>query len=143
MYAGKYNHTLDTKGRLILPSKLRDSLGEEFVVTKGIDGCLFVYDKTEWAQFEEKLDTLSITSKESRKVLRFFLSGAAYVEVDKQGRFLVPTELREYAGLDKEVCMVGSGRHVEIWDRARWDAENEDIDVDQSMAYLDSIGIRL
>ena len=86
MYTGEYNHTVDSKGRLILPSKLREALGDSFMVTKGIDGCLFVYDKAEWAVFEEKLTALSITNRESRKVLRFFLSGAIDVEVDKSSR---------------------------------------------------------
>ena len=143
MYTGEYNHTVDSKGRLILPSKLREALGEEFVVTKGVDGCLFVYDRTEWSHFEEKLTTLSITNRESRKALRFFLSGAASVEVDKQGRFLIPTGLREYAGLEKDVVLVGCGRNVEIWDKDRWAAINSDDDVEEVMEYLNGIGLRL
>lgn len=143
MYTGEYNHTVDSKGRLILPSKLREALGEEFVVTKGVDGCLFVYDKAEWSHFEEKLNTLSITNRESRKALRFFLSGAASVEVDKQGRFLIPTGLREYAALEKDVVLVGCGRNVEIWNKDRWAAINNDDDVEEVMEYLNGIGLRL
>lgn len=143
MYIGEYAHTVDTKGRLILPSKLREALGEEFVVTKGVDGCLFVYDKTEWANFEEKLNALSITNRESRKALRFFLSGASYVEVDKQGRFLLPASLREYAALEKEVILVGCGRNLEIWNKDRWEAINSDDDVEEVMEYLNGIGLRL
>ena len=96
---GEYNHTIDTKGRLIIPSKFREALGEEFVVTKGLDGCLFVYDNKEWAAFEEKLKSLPLTNKDARQFVRFFLAGAAMAEVDKQGRILVPSVLREFAGL--------------------------------------------
>ncbi len=142
MYTGEYNHTVDTKGRLILPSKLREALGDEFVVTKGMEGCLFVYDKIEWSKFEEKLNGLSITNRESRKALRFFLSGAVTAEVDKQGRFLIPTNLREHAGLTKDVVLVGCGRNVEIWDKERWLASNENDDIEAIIDYLDDIGVR-
>lgn len=143
MYTGEYNHTVDSKGRLILPSKLREALGDEFVVTKGVDGCLFVYDKTEWSEFEEKLNALSITNRESRKVLRFFLSGAVSVEVDKQGRFLIPTNLREYAGVEKDVVLAGCGRNIEIWDKQRYEDSKIDADIGEMMDYLDDIGVRL
>ncbi|MFI3237664.1 MAG: division/cell wall cluster transcriptional repressor MraZ [Lachnospiraceae bacterium] len=143
MYIGEYNHTIDSKSRLILPSKLREALGDEFVMTKGVDGCLFVYDKTEWAHFEEKLDVLSITNKESRTVRRFFISSAATVEVDKQGRFLVPANLRTYAGLEKEVVFAGCGRNIEIWNSERWNEMNNDNDVEEIMEYLDGIGLNL
>ncbi len=88
MFMGEYNHTIDAKGRLIIPSKFRESLGDIFVVTKGLDGCLFVYDNAEWNVFEEKLKSLPLTNKDARKFVRFFLAGAAEVEVDKQGRIL-------------------------------------------------------
>ena len=101
MFMGEYNHTIDTKGRLIIPSKFREVLGEEFVVTKGLDGCLFVFDNNEWSAFEEKLKTLPITNKDARKFVRFFLAGAASVEVDKQGRILIPSVLREFSELQK------------------------------------------
>ena len=90
MFMGEYNHTIDTKGRVIVPSKFRETLGDEFVVTKGLDGCLFVYDNQEWTAFEEKLKALPITNKDARAFVRFFLAGAAGVEVDKQGRILLP-----------------------------------------------------
>ena len=111
---GEYNHTIDTKGRLIVPSKFREALGDEFVVTKGLDGCLFVYDNKEWSAFEEKLKALPLMNKESRKFVRFFLAGAANVEVDKQGRILIPSVLREFAGLDKDVVLVGVASRIEI-----------------------------
>ena len=99
---GEYNHTIDTKGRIIIPSKFRDTLGDDFVITKGLDGCLFVYDKTEWQVFEEKLKSLPLTNKDARQFVRFFLAGAALVEVDKQGRVLIPLVLREFAGIEKD-----------------------------------------
>ncbi len=95
MFMGEYNHTIDAKGRVIVPSKFRETLGDEFVVTKGLDGCLFVYDNNEWTAFEEKLKSLPITNKEARQFVRFFLAGAASVEVDKQGRILLPSSLRD------------------------------------------------
>ena len=117
MFMGEYNHTIDTKGRLIVPAKFRESLGEEFVVTKGLDGCLFVYDEAEWSAFEEKLKTLPITNKDARNFVRFFLAGATTVEVDKQGRILLPSVLRTFAGLDKDVVLIGVANRVEIWSR--------------------------
>ena len=102
MFMGEYSHTIDTKGRLIVPSKFRESLGDSFVVTKGLDGCLFVYDMTEWKSFEEKLKELPMSHRDTRKFARFFLAGASQVEVDKQGRILIPNVLREFAGLEKD-----------------------------------------
>ena len=101
MFMGEYNHTLDTKGRLIIPSKFRETLGEKFVVTKGLDGCLFVYDNAGWTAFEEKLQAMPISRKDTRMFVRHFLAGAAEVEVDKQGRALIPSKLREFAELIK------------------------------------------
>ena len=120
MFMGEYNHTVDVKGRLIVPSKFRDQLGDEFVVTKGLDGCLFVYTLDEWHNIEEKFRNISMTSKDARKFARFFFAGAASCEVDKQGRILLPQILREYADLKKEVVVVGVLSRVEIWDKDRW-----------------------
>ena len=121
MFMGEYNHTIDPKGRVIIPAKFRDSLGEQFVVTQGLDGCLFVYDDIEWRAFEEKLKTLPITNKEARAFVRFFLAGAADVEVDKQGRILLPAVLRDHAKLIKDVVFVGVGSRVEIWSKENWE----------------------
>ena len=99
MFIGEYSHTIDTKGRLIVPSKFREQLGEEFVVTKGLDGCLFVYENSEWKSFEEKLHALPLTNANARKFTRFFLAGASACEFDKQGRILIPAVLREFAKL--------------------------------------------
>ena len=117
MFMGEYNHTIDAKGRLIIPSKFREVLGDEFVVTKGMDGCLFVFDDPEWQAFEEKLHGLPMIDKEARQFTRFFLAGAASVEVDKQGRILIPAVLREFAGITKDAVLVGVGSRVEIWSK--------------------------
>ena len=102
---GEYEHSLDTKGRLIMPAKLRTDIGEKFVLTKGLDGCLFAFSQQEWTNFEGKLKTLPLTNKNARDFVRFFLSGAVECEIDKQGRFLIPGNLRTYATLEKEIIM--------------------------------------
>ncbi|MBQ7839105.1 MAG: division/cell wall cluster transcriptional repressor MraZ [Lachnospiraceae bacterium] len=126
MFMGEYNHTVDTKGRLIIPSKFREVLGDKFVITKGMDGCLFVYDYAEWSNFEEKLKALPINKKDNRMLVRHFLAGAAEVEVDKQGRILIPVKLREYAEITKDVTLIGAAGHIEIWSDERWTALEED-----------------
>ena len=124
MFMGEYNHTVDAKGRLIVPSKFREQLGDEFVVTKGLDGCLFVYENTEWKILEEKLKKLPLTNANARKINRFFLAGAALCEVDKQGRILLPAVLREFAGIEKDAVMVGVGNRIEIWSKESWMSDN-------------------
>ena len=128
MFMGEYNHTIDAKGRLIIPSKFRESLGEGFVITKGLDGCLFAYDNQEWNAFEEKLRALPLSRKDNRQFARFFLAGAAEVEVDKQGRILIPSNLREFAGILKDVVLVGVASRVEIWSKEKWDSLQEEDD---------------
>ena len=107
MFMGEYNHTIDAKGRLIVPSKFREKLGNEFIATKGLDGCLFVYPNEEWANIEEKFRNIPLTTKDARKFSRFFFAGAAVCEVDKQGRILLPQVLREFADLQKDAVLVG------------------------------------
>ena len=132
MFIGEYNHTIDSKGRLIVPSKFREALGDEFVVTKGLDGCLFVYPMEEWTAFTDKLKELPLTKKDARQFSRFFLAGAASCEVDKQGRILIPSVLREFAGLEKDAVLVGVSSRIEIWSRSNWekisDVDIEDMD---------------
>ena len=120
MFIGEYNHTIDAKGRLIVPSKFRELLGSEFVVTKGLDGCLFVYPNEEWVTIEEKFKSIPLTTKDARKFSRFFFAGATSCEVDRQGRILLPQVLREYADLQKEVVLAGVLSRIEIWNRDRW-----------------------
>ena len=120
----QYNHTIDAKGRVIIPAKFREKLGDSFVITKGLDGCLYGYAEAEWKNFEEKLATLPITNRDSRQFTRFFLAGAAECELDKQGRILIPSVLREFAGLEKDVVLVGVASKIEIWSKERWDEAN-------------------
>ena len=127
MFMGEYNHTIDAKGRLIVPSKFREQLGNEFVITKGLDGCLFVYSNEEWQNIEKSFREKPLTSKDARKFMRFFFAGAATCEVDKQGRILIPNNLREYAGIEKDVVSVGVLSRVEIWSKDKW-MENSDYD---------------
>ena len=124
MFMGEYNHTIDAKGRLIVPAKFREALGDEFVVTRGLDDCLFVFPNEGWKVFEEKLSTLPVANKNARRFARFFLSGAATVELDKQGRILIPTTLREYGALEKEVVFIGVANRVEIWSKERDDPDD-------------------
>ena len=137
----EYNHTIDAKGRLIIPSKFRETLGDEFVVTKGLDGCLFVYDNKEWSAFEEKLKSLPLTNKDARQFVRFFLAGATLAEVDKQGRILVPSSLREFAGLEKEVVLVGVASRVEIWSKERWEGTATYEDMDEIAEHMAELGL--
>ena len=143
MFMSEYNHTVDTKGRLIVPSKFREQLGDEFVVTKGMDGRLFVYANEDWNAFEQKLTSLPLINKEARKFARFFLAGAAQVEVDKQGRILLPANLREFAGLEKDVVLVGVGSRIEIWSRENWENMDADSDMDDIAATMESLGLTI
>lgn len=141
MFMGEYNHTIDAKGRLIVPSKFREQLGDEFVVTKGLDGCLFVYDNSEWKNFEEKLQKLPLTNPNARKFSRFFLAGASACEVDKQGRILLPAVLREFADITKDVVLVGVGSRVEIWSRERWEGTVTYQDMEEISRHMVDLGI--
>ena len=141
MFMGEYNHTIDAKGRLIIPSKFREILGDAFVVTKGLDGCLFVYDKQEWQRFEEKLRSLPITNKEARQFVRFFLAGATEAEVDKQGRILIPNVLREFAEITKDVVLVGVGSRIEIWSRERFEETASFEDMDEIAEHMAELGL--
>ncbi len=120
MFTGEYQHTLDGKGRVIIPSKLRDGLGDRFVITRGLDQCLFVYPNSEWVRLEQKLKQLPFTKSDSRAFTRLFFSGAMEVEADKQGRILIPNNLREYAGIEKEVMFIGVSNRVEVWSEDSW-----------------------
>lgn len=143
MFMGEYNHTIDAKGRIIVPSKFREILGDEFVVTKGLDGCLFVYDNHEWAAFEEKLKALPITNKDARAFVRFFLAGAASVEVDKQGRILLLGSLREFASLQKDAVLIGVGSRIEIWSRERWEDVASFEDMDTVAEHMADLGLSI
>ena len=141
MFMGEYNHTVDAKGRLIVPSKFREQLGDEFVVTKGLDGCLFVYENTEWEALEEKLHALPLTNANARKFSRFFLAGATTCEVDKQGRILLPAVLRDFAKIEKDAVLVGVGSRIEIWSRDVWNQSNTYDDMDEIAENMEGLGI--
>jgi MraZ protein len=119
---GEFEHSLDTKGRLTVPVKFRDGLGTSFVVTRGLDKCLFVYPMEEWQILESKLKSLPMTRSDARSFVRFFFSGASECELDKQGRMLLPQKLRDYAGLDKDCTVLGVSNRVEIWDANAWNS---------------------
>lgn len=141
MFMGEYNHTLDAKGRLIVPAKFREILGEEFVVTKGMDGCLFVFANSEWEAFAEKLHDLPMINKEARQFTRFFLAGADSVQTDKTGRILIPSNLRDYAGITKDAVLVGVGSRVEIWSKERWEGTVSFEDMDDIAKHMIELGI--
>lgn len=122
MLLGTHTPKLDDKGRLILPAKFREELSEGVVITRGQDRCLYVFSAKEFASVHETIRQAPVTSSEARQYLRVFLSGAQDESVDKQGRVLVPSLLREYAGLDKELVIIGVGSRAEIWDAATWNA---------------------
>ncbi len=143
MFIGEYEHNVDVKGRIIMPSKLREEIGDKFIITKGLDGCLFAYSQTEWANFEEKLKSLPLAQKNARNFVRFFLSGAVECEIDKQGRFLIPANLREHANLDKEIVIIGVGTRLEIWNRDTWKnySSDENISADEIAENMTMLGI--
>ena len=121
MFMGEYHHSIDEKGRLIVPSKFREELGEKFIITRGIENCLFVYPIENWNKITQKLETLPFTRKDARQFIRFFLSGATTAEFDKQGRVNITTPLISYAKLQKECVIIGTGDRLEIWSSENWD----------------------
>ena len=141
MLIGEYEHSLDAKGRLIMPAKLREDIGEKFIVTKGLDGCLFAFSLSEWTNFEQKLRTLPISNKDARLFTRFFFAGASDCEIDKQGRFLISSNLREFAGLEKDVVIVGMDSRIEIWSKDKWQKCDEEISADEIAEKMEMLGI--
>lgn len=143
MFMGEYNHSVDAKGRLIVPAKFREQLGDEFVVTKGLDGCLFVYPQEEWKHIEDKFREVPLTTKDARKFSRFFFAGAATCEVDKQGRILIPGVLREFAELEKDVVLVGVLSRIEIWSKTKWEESNTYDDMDEIAEHMADLGLSI
>lgn len=121
MFIGEHHHTIDEKGRLIIPSKYRDDLSEKFIITRGIENCLFAYSIEQWTKINNKLESLPFTKKDARQFTRFFLSGATLAEFDKQGRVNIPQPLIDYANLEKECVIIGAGDRFEIWSKNDWD----------------------
>lgn len=143
MFVGEYNHSIDSKGRVTIPSKFREALGEHFTVTKGLDGCLWVYPQEEWEKFSEKLAALPIAKKDARNFARFFLAGASEAEPDKMGRVLIPQVLRDYAGLEGEAVVIGAGSRAEIWSKSAWAEVSTFDDVDELAEKMSEIGIEI
>ena len=141
MLIGEYEHTIDAKGRLSMPSKLRRDMGEAFIVTKGLDGCLFAFSQEEWKNFETKLKSLPLSDKNARNFVRFFLAGATECEIDKQGRFLIPSNLRIAANLEKEAVIIGVGTRLEIWNKEIWASKDEEISADEIAENMTMLGI--
>ena len=138
MFIGEYQHTVDSKGRIIMPSKFRDDLGKDFIMTKGLDNCLFVYPKEEWKIVEGKLKSLPLTNRDARAFVRFFFAGASEGVLDKQGRVLIPNNLREHANLGKDAIIIGVAERIEIWSKEEWVGYNND----ESLSY-DSIAEKM
>nr|WP_233486919.1 division/cell wall cluster transcriptional repressor MraZ [Halanaerobium sp. MA284_MarDTE_T2] len=128
MFMGEYTHSMDTKGRLIIPSKLREDLTEKFVITRGLDNCLFLYPLPEWNTLEEKLISLPMTSKNARNFVRFFFSGASECELDKQGRISLPSNLRDYADFEHEIVIIGLANRIELWAKEKWDSYMNEVE---------------
>ena len=143
MLLGEYEHSIDTKGRMAMPAKLREGLGAKFIITKGLDGCLFVYAMDEWQRVEQKLASLPMSRKTARDFTRFLFGGACEAECDKQGRVLLPANLRRYAALERDAVIVGVGSRAEIWDTAKWQQYNEESaeDVNELAEQLADLGI--
>ena len=142
MFIGEYQHSLDSKNRIIVPAKLRDGLGSKFVITKGLDGCLYAYPLDEWKTLENKLKTLPLTNKDARSFVRFFFSGACEVELDKQFRGLIPQNLKEYAKIEKDIVSIGVLSRVEIWSREMWEEYNNlNVDFDVIAEKMNDLGI--
>ncbi|MDO5690648.1 MAG: division/cell wall cluster transcriptional repressor MraZ [Tissierellia bacterium] len=142
MFIVEFTHAIDDKGRVIIPAKLREGLGSTFYVTKGMERCLFVYPEEEYSNMANRLKSLNeISRKEARGLNRLFLSGATDANLDRQGRILLPPNLREYAFLDKDVVIIGVGDRVEIWDKERWDAysDDENLNYDDLIDKLDGL----
>ncbi|MEG2351421.1 MAG: division/cell wall cluster transcriptional repressor MraZ [Bacilli bacterium] len=144
MLIGEYHHNIDDKARLVLPSKFRDELGETFIITRGLEGCLFVYSMVEWNQLVEKLRQLPFTKKDARAFLRFFLSGATECEFDKQGRITITSPLVSYANLTKECVIIGVNDRLEIWSQDTFETffkENEENISDLAETLFDNVSI--
>jgi MraZ protein len=135
---GEFQHSLDEKSRVNFPARLREGLGSRFIITKGLDNCLFVYSEAEWKVLEDRIREQPVSK--TRHLQRFFFAGAIDVEPDKQGRVVIPANLREYAGITKDVMIIGASVRAEIWDRDRWQASCEELTSDMVATAMDELG---
>lgn len=143
MFIGEYNHSVDTKGRMNVPAKFREDLGERFYMTKGLDNCLFMFPEAEWRVFEEKLKTLPLTNRNARAFVRLFFAGATECTLDKQGRVNIPQTLRDHGQITKEVIVIGVGTRVELWSESNWTEYNDpdNISYDDIAEQMAELGI--
>ena len=138
MLMGEYEHTLDPKGRVIFPAKLREDLGDNFIIAKGLDNCLFVYPPAQWQRLQDSINALPFSKASALQ--RFFFSGASEAISDKQGRVLIPANLRQYAGLDKDIIIVGASVRAEIWDKAKWLEQSARLTAETIENVMDDLG---
>ena len=143
LFTGEYQHAVDGKGRLIVPARFREALGEMFVIARGMDNCLFVYPENEWKILENKLKNLPFTNKDARAFARFFFSGADECEIDKQGRILINANLREYAEIIKEVVIIGVGTRIEIWAKQNWEGYSSEAEKNYEELAEKIVGLEL
>ena len=142
MFIGEYKHTTDAKGRISIPKVFRDDLGESFYIAKGLDQSIFVFAQKEWDEIQEKLRSLPLTSKKGRAFTRTFNAGASKCSLDASGRILIPQNLREYAGIDKDTYVIDVGTRVEIWAKDVWEQYNEDeLSYDELADSMEELGI--
>ena len=142
-FRGSYSHNIDAKGRICMPVKFREALGDSFVVTRGFDGCLYAFTQDDWASFDEQLEQLSIYDEGARKISRFFRAGSVDAEPDKQGRFLLSAELLAHADIRKEAVVVGVGSRIEIWSRERWEGASAFEDIEEIAAAMSAYGLKI
>jgi MraZ protein len=138
MLIGEYQHNIDEKGRVFIPARLRTDLGEEFIITEGLDNCLFAYSMKDWESLAEKLKALPMSK--TRNLKRFLFSRAVNVEADKQGRVVIPATLRQYAALSKDVTIIGASTHAEIWDKLKWEEACASITSESVAEAMDELG---
>lgn len=141
MFTGEFNHTIDTKGRMIVPNKFRNILGEAFVISKSLDGCLSIYDKNKWDELEAKLNSLPFTDKRARELKRFILGSGSICETDRQGRILIPMPLRKSANLNQNVVLIGVGDHIEVWDEEMFNKNNDFSDYEKMAENMEGLNI--
>lgn len=141
MFIGEYEHSLDDKGRIILPIKFRYSLGEKFYITKGLHGCLFIFPEPEWTKFNQSLSEQPVVNLDATRLQRFFSASAFEVTTDSQNRLAIPAVLRKYAKIEDQAVVVGAANRVEVWNPELWEAVNSDISPEEIAASAQALGL--
>ena len=145
MFSGTYYHSVDTKGRVIIPAKFRAGLSSGLILNRGLDNCLFLYPMSEWMKLVEKMKEIPLTNKEGRVFVRMMFANAVEAEMDKQGRLLIPSVMREYANIDKDLVSIGVGERVELWSKEEWESYNNQdaFDEDAFVEKMSAIGVSI